>query len=213
VSTILVVDDEPDFEGLILQRFRRQVREGGVAFLFARDGVEALEVAARHPELDMALADINMPRMDGLALLGRLQEADDPLATVVVSAYGDMGNIRAAMNRGAFDFLTKPIDFADLEVTVAKTLRHVAALREARAAAAELQRHREALLQAEKLAAFGSLLAGVAHELNNPLSIVLGGALMLEEAAESAMPSLAASTAASIAFCRATTSAATSCSA
>src|SRR3712207_8601501 len=103
-----------------------------------------------------------------------------------------MGSIRAARNRGAFDFLTKPIDFADLEATVAKTLRHVAALRKARAAVAELQRQREALLQAEKMAAFGSLLAGVAHELNNPLSIVLAGALLLrEEAEEAAAPGLA----------------------
>jgi C4-dicarboxylate-specific signal transduction histidine kinase len=190
VTTILVVDDEPDLEALILQRFRRQIREGAVAFLFARDGAEALDTVARHPAIGLVLADINMPRMDGLTLLGRLQEADHPLATVVVSAYGDMESIRTAMNRGAFDFLTKPIDFADLEATVAKTLRHVAALREARAAAAELQRQREALLQAEKMAAFGSLLAGVAHELNNPLSIVLGGALMLQEAAEQAAPSL-----------------------
>ena len=121
MTTILVVDDEPDLEALILQRFRRQIREGDVAFLFARDGVEALEVVACHPGIDLALADINMPRMDGLTLLGRLQEVEDPLATVIVSAYGDMANIRAAMNRGAFDFLTKPIDFADLEMTVANT--------------------------------------------------------------------------------------------
>jgi adenylate cyclase len=72
----------------------------------------------------MVLCDINMPRMDGLTLLGRLQERDDHLATVIVSAYGDMVNIRTAMNRGAFDFITKPIDFADLEKTIAKTLRH-----------------------------------------------------------------------------------------
>ena len=191
MSTILVVDDEPDLEALILQRFRRQIREGSLAFLFARDGVEALDVAARRPGIDLVLADINMPRMDGLTLLGRLQEADDPLATVVVSAYGDMGNVRTAMNRGAFDFLTKPIDFADLEATIARALRHVAALREARASSAELQRQREALLQAEKMAAFGSLLAGVAHELNNPLSIVLAGALMLQEDLEAAAPDLA----------------------
>lgn len=192
MTTILVVDDEPDLEVLITQRFRRQIREGGVALLFARDGVEALELIAQHPGIDLALADINMPRMDGLTLIRRLQEADQPLATVVVSAYGDMGNIRSAMNRGAFDFLTKPIDFADLEATIAKALRHVATLRQARAYAAELQRQREALLQAQKMASFGTLLAGVAHELNNPLSIVLANAFMLqEEAEEAAVPALA----------------------
>ena len=145
MTTILVVDDEPDLEALILQRFRRQIREDGMAFLFARDGVEALDLVARHPGIDLALADINMPRMDGLTLLGRLQEADDPLATVIVSAYGDMRNIRTAMNRGAFDFLTKPIDFADLEATVAKTVRHVAGLRDARARRAAAERAHAAL--------------------------------------------------------------------
>lgn len=145
MTTILVVDDEPDLEALILQKFRRQVREGSFAFLFARDGVEALEAVARHPDIALVLADINMPRMDGLALLGRLQEAAEPLATVIVSAYGDMANIRTAMNRGAFDFLTKPIDFADLEATVAKTLRHVAAQREAQARRASAERAHAAL--------------------------------------------------------------------
>jgi class 3 adenylate cyclase len=145
VTTILVVDDEPDLEALILQRFRRQIREGSVAFLFARDGIEALEVVARHPGIDLALADINMPRMDGLTLLGRLQEVEDPLATVIVSAYGDMANIRAAMNRGAFDFLTKPIDFADLEMTIQKTIRHIEMLREVRGRQAAAERAHAAL--------------------------------------------------------------------
>ncbi len=131
-AKILVVDDEPDLEGLILQKFRRQIRDGSVSFLFARDGVEALSMLDGNGDVDMVLTDINMPGMDGLSLLGKLQEADENLSTVIVSAYGDMGNIRTAMNRGAFDFITKPIDFVDLETTIAKTIRHVGILREAR---------------------------------------------------------------------------------
>ena len=129
---ILVVDDEPDLEALVTQRFRRQIGEGEVSFLFARDGVEALALLAVNRDVDMVVTDINMPRMDGLLLLEKLQEAERQLSTVIVSAYGDMANIRTAMNRGAFDFLTKPIDFVDLETTIAKTLRHLEVLREAR---------------------------------------------------------------------------------
>jgi adenylate cyclase len=131
-STILVVDDEPDLETLVQQKFRRRIRDGQVRFLFARDGAEALEMLVDRGSVDMVVSDINMPRMDGLTLLQRIQEGDDPLSTIIVSAYGDMANIRTAMNRGAFDFLTKPIDFADLEATINKTLRHIETLREAR---------------------------------------------------------------------------------
>ena len=131
-ATILVVDDEPDLEELILQKFRRQVREGTVRFTFTRDGIEALQSLERDPHVDLVLLDINMPRMDGLTLLQKLQEADDKKSTIIVSAYGDMSNIRVAMNRGAFDFLTKPIDFTDLEMTIDKTLRHVETMREYR---------------------------------------------------------------------------------
>jgi adenylate cyclase len=120
-----VVDDEPDLELLIVQRFRRQIRDREFSFVFAGDGVNALAKLDNTPGIDMLLCDINMPRMDGLTLLGRPQEHDDHLATVIVSAYGDMANIRTAMNRGAFDFVTKPIDFADLEATIAKTLRNL----------------------------------------------------------------------------------------
>src|SRR5438477_1372538 len=88
----------------------------------------------------MAVSDINMPRMDGLSLLARLQEAEDKKSTIIVSAYGDMSNIRTAMNRGAFDFLTKPIDFGDLELTIDKAIRHVEMMREARRRQAEAER-------------------------------------------------------------------------
>ncbi|MGH7046923.1 MAG: adenylate/guanylate cyclase domain-containing protein [Stellaceae bacterium] len=131
-ATVLVVDDEPDLESLVQQRFRRQIRSGELVFRFARDGVEALEALRNGSGVDMVVSDINMPRMDGLTLLQRLQETADPLSTVIVSAYGDMTNIRTAMNRGAFDFVTKPIDFVDLETTIKKTLAHIERLREAR---------------------------------------------------------------------------------
>ena len=139
-ATILVVDDEPDLEALVLQKFRRQIREGAVNFVFAHDGIEALASIETHPHVDMVVSDINMPRMDGLSLLAKLQEADDKKSTIIVSAYGDMSNIRTAMNRGAFDFLTKPIDFADLEATIDKTIRHVEMLRDARRRQAEAER-------------------------------------------------------------------------
>jgi adenylate cyclase len=141
-TCILVVDDEPDLELLLLQKFRKQIRGGTLRFLFARDGIEALSVLAEHQDVDLVLSDINMPRMDGLSLLSKLQERRDELSTIVVSAYSDMANIRTAMNRGAYDFVTKPIDFCDLEATIAKTIHHVEALREAqrRQAAAEQAR-------------------------------------------------------------------------
>jgi class 3 adenylate cyclase len=139
-ATILVVDDEPDLEALILQKFRRQIRDGEVAFVFARDGIDALQSIDDHPHVDMVISDINMPRMDGLSLLQKLQEAEDKKSTIIVSAYGDMSNIRTAMNRGAFDFLTKPIDFGDLELTIEKTIRHVEMLRDTRRRQAEAER-------------------------------------------------------------------------
>ena len=139
-ARILVVDDEPDLEDLIRQKFRRQIKDGSIEFGFARDGVEALNVLKDDPGFDMVVTDINMPRMDGLALLAELRGEAAGYSTVIVSAYGDMANIRTAMNQGAFDFLTKPIDFADFETTVRKTIAHVGALREARARQAAAER-------------------------------------------------------------------------
>jgi adenylate cyclase len=125
MAKILVVDDESDLEFLIKQKFRKQIREHHYEFVFAINGKHALEKLEEHHDVDLVLSDINMPEMDGLTLLSKLQEKHNLLKAIIISAYGDMDNIRTAMNRGAFDFLTKPIDFGDLEITIEKTLEHV----------------------------------------------------------------------------------------
>lgn len=132
VANILVVDDEPDLELLIRQRFQRNGTAHEFQFLFARDGSDALRVLGEQPHMDLVLSDINMPQMDGLTLLGKLTNAYPDLKVVVVSAYGDMGNIRTAMRRGACDFITKPIDFSDLELTIRKTVADLRLQREVR---------------------------------------------------------------------------------
>ena len=128
---ILVVDDEPDLEQLVRQRMRRELRSGRFVMEFAQNGLEALAKLAQQDRFDIVLSDINMPQMDGLELLARIPNVDPDVRAVVVSAYGDMKNIRTAMNRGAFDFVTKPIDFGDLRVTIDRTLEHSVVWREA----------------------------------------------------------------------------------
>ena len=150
-TTILVVDDEPDLEILIRQRFRRRIRKGQLSFLFARDGVQALEALDQHEEVELIMTDINMPRMDGLTLLNELKAAKPRVRAVVVSAYGDMRNIRTAMNRGAVDFVTKAIDFRDLELTIDKTMAHLAAMRDALKHRAQLLAIHEELRVARKM--------------------------------------------------------------
>ena len=130
-SKILVVDDEPDLERLVRQRMRREVRSGRFILEFARNGLEALECLESRGPIDLVLSDINMPRMDGLTLLQQIPSVDPDVRAVIVSAYGDMKNIRTAMNRGAFDFVTKPIDFKDLRITIDRTLRNLAVWRDA----------------------------------------------------------------------------------
>ena len=128
---ILVVDDEPDLEPLVLQRMRRAIRSGRYEFVFAQNGVEALHTLGKDGEIDMVLSDINMPQMDGLALLSHMPEVAPDVQAVIISAYGDMKNIRAAMNLGAFDFVTKPVDFEDLRITIERALTNLEAWREA----------------------------------------------------------------------------------
>src|SRR6185437_3664597 len=141
-AKILAVDDEVDFEQLIRQRFRRQIRAQEFEFRFAHHGEEALAVLERQPDVELLLLDINMPVMDGLTLLSELRARQSQVRAIIVSAYGDMANIRTAMNRGAFDFVTKPVDLNDLEVTIRKTLDDIARMRDLdrRRAAAERAR-------------------------------------------------------------------------
>src|SRR5436189_4338124 len=129
MAKILVADDEADLEMLIKQKFRQKIREQQYEFIFEVNGNDALEKIIQHPDVDIVLSDINMPEMDGLTLLSRLGESSPLIKAVIVSAYGDMDNIRTAMNRGAFDFITKPINFEDLSVTIEKAMSHVNQMR------------------------------------------------------------------------------------
>ena len=129
-TKILVVDDEADLELLIKQKFRRKIRESVYEFVFANNGQEALERISENPDTAVILSDINMPVMDGLTLLSLTHAQYPAMKTVIVSAYGDLANLRTAMNRGAFDFVVKPVDFNDLELTIEKTADQVRQLRD-----------------------------------------------------------------------------------
>ena len=154
-NKILVVDDEPDLKPLVLQRMRRDIRRGLYEFFFAGDGIEAIDVLSEISDIDMIVTDINMPRMDGLALLERIPDINPNTHSIVVSAYGDMHNIRTAMNRGAFDFVTKPIDFNDLRVTIERAIKN-------------LHEWREAVSSRDKLTALQSEL-GVANQIQQSI--------------------------------------------
>lgn len=129
---VLFVDDEADLERLLRQWFRREIRDGKMQLSFARSGVEALDVLHGDPSIELVFTDLNMPQMGGLELIAELEKMRRPTVAVVLSAYGDMVNIRAAMNLGAFDFLTKPLDFDDLERTLRKAANQLTQARERR---------------------------------------------------------------------------------
>jgi signal transduction histidine kinase len=176
-TRILVVDDEPDVELLINQQFRRQIRAGEFTFSFARDGEQALTVLQKDAGFDLMLLDINMPVMDGLTLLARLSGLQAQVRAIIVSAYGDMPNIRTAMNRGAFDFVVKPIDMVDLQATIRKALDEIAKLR-------EIERRRLAAERARSN--LSHFLANMSHELRTPLNAIIGVTEMLREDVEAA---------------------------
>ncbi len=175
-AKILVVDDEPDLELLIKQRFRHRIKNNEVAFDFAANGKIALEKLGESGNgFDMILTDINMPEMDGLTLLTNIKERFRHYKAVVVSAYGDMENIRTAMNRGAFDFITKPIDFTDLDTTINKTIEEMRYIRAGQMAQEKLSdtiRDKEKAEQSEKFKQ--QFLANMSHEIRTPMNSIIG---------------------------------------
>lgn len=122
-TKILIVDDEPLLKSLILQKFKSQINNKDMEFLFANNGIEALQTFHGDEDVGIIFTDLNMPEMDGLTLLSHLLKQERFYRAVVISAYGDMSNIRAAMNQGATDFITKPIDLSDLETTINRTIK------------------------------------------------------------------------------------------
>jgi signal transduction histidine kinase len=174
-SRILVVDDEPDLESLIRQRFRQQIKKGQYIFEFALNGMEALNKVDAIKEFDAVMTDINMPEMDGLTFLGKLREKDSHYKAIVVTAYNDLNNIRTAMNRGAFDFLTKPIDFTDLEATINKTVEESKIIRQGLKAQSDLGVaivEKEHAVRSERFKQ--QFLANMSHEIRTPLNAVTG---------------------------------------
>lgn len=160
VTKILVVDDEVGIQLLMQQRFRRNIQAGEYAFCFATSGQQALSIIRNEPDIDVLLLDINMPDMSGLVLLSHVAELVPTSRAVMVSAYGDMVNVRTAMNRGAFDFVMKPINFQDLELTIEKTARHVSQLRES--------------IRAKSVAELKArFFDNITHEFRTPLSLII----------------------------------------
>lgn len=172
---ILIADDEPDMELLISQRFRKQIKKGIFDFVFAANGKEALAKLEHDPSIGLVMTDINMPEMDGLTLLDKIKSFPRPIKAVVVSAYGDLQNIRTAMNRGAFDFVTKPLDFKDFEITIYKTLEELKFVIESLAVREQLEKEkaeREKAEQREKMEQ--QFLANMSHEIRTPLNAISG---------------------------------------
>ena len=181
IPKILFVDDEPALARLIKTKYRKKVRSKEIELFFAEHGLEALDTLVKTIEtnpIHVVITDINMPEMNGLVLLDRIKAMNLPVQTIVLSAYGDMKNIRSAMNRGAFDFLNKPLEFEDLEITIQRALEQLKQIEENKQ---KLQQAQTQLIQSEKMSTLGELVAGVAHEINNPVGFITGNITIAED--------------------------------
>ena len=142
-------------ESMIKQFFRRKIRNGEYEFYFARNGVEALDIMSKTPDIEIILLDINMPEMDGLTMLAKVNEMHNPaLRVIMVSAYGDLTNIRQAMNDGAFDFVMKPIDLGDLSSTIEKAIKQIDYVHESQKEHSQLESLKEDLTMARDIQQF-----------------------------------------------------------
>jgi two-component system NtrC family sensor kinase len=205
-AKILIVDDETDLESLISQKFKKQISADEYQFIFARNGIEALTKLQLHPDIDMVLSDINMPEMDGLTLLATLNHLFPSIKIVMISDCKDIEKMRLSMNNGAFDFLIKPLDFKDLEITINKTLQQVQILKkklqlqqkkeeklqqsekkfreqvqELQQELDDLKRDQVQLIQTEKMSSLSQLVAGIAHEINNPVNFISGNLIYVSD--------------------------------
>ena len=142
-------------ESMMKQFFRREIRKGEYEFYFARNGVEALDILSKTPDIEIILLDINMPEMDGLTMLAKVNEMHNPaLRVIMVSAYGDLRNIRQAMNDGAFDFVMKPIDLGDLSSTIEKAIKQIDYVHESQKEHSQLESLKEDLTMARDIQQF-----------------------------------------------------------
>src|SRR6478672_3526432 len=205
-AKILIVDDETALASLIIQNFKKQISANEYQFIFARNGLEALTKLQLHPDIDMVLSDINMPEMDGLTLLATLNHLFPSIKIVMISDCKDIEKMRLSMNNGAFDFLIKPIDFQDLEITINKTLQQVQIIKrklqlqqkkekklqqseklfreqvqELQQELDELKRSQVQLIQTEKMSSLSQLVAGIAHEINNPVNFISGNLIYVSD--------------------------------
>ncbi len=176
-ARILVVNDDLPLEQLIEQKFSQNILAKEYEFIFARDGREALEKLQENSQFDLVLTDINLPDIDGVSWLDKLKQIDRNIQAVAVLNSGDTVNIRKAMNQGAFDFVTKPIDIEDLEKIVKNSIESGKKIKEN---SNNLNQTKAQLLQNEKMASIGQVAAGVAHEINNPVGCIGGNITHVE---------------------------------